>query len=237
MTCTKKSSMVLAAVLSLILFVPLTFGQTTRRPISDFVQAQGTFCIDDGSGGCLLFIPPVRNFVGWGDTTSSMGVSVDYAGLANACFGNAFGTKTTGTVTERALPDGRAEVTVLLFTKNALTWVVQPLDFVNGPVAFGHRWNATSPTCVLDGTPPALGNSFLETKFINTAPGVPLPDLLQLIFFPNPGQQLTEYVFQAQATGTLANGESGSVTVVQTANPIARSNIQAAVINLRRTGK
>jgi hypothetical protein len=236
MMCTRNSSIALATVLSFVLLVPLTFGQTTRRPISDFVQTQGTLCIDNGSGGCFLFVPPVPNFVGWGDATSSMGISVDYAGLANTCFGNAFGTKTTGTVTERALADGRAEVTVLLFTKNALTWVVQPLDFANGPVIFGHRWNASSP-CVLDGTPPALGNSFLETKFINTAPGDPLPDLLQLIFFPKPGQQLTEYVFQAQATGTLANGESGSVTVAQTANPVVRSNVQAAVINLRPTGK
>jgi hypothetical protein len=45
-----------------------------------------------------------------------------------------------------------------------------------------------------------------------------------------------EFVFQAQATGPLANGAPGRVTVVQTGN-VVRTNVQAAVINLRATGK
>ena len=108
------------AGLAAVLLAPLAFAQTTQRPISDFVQAQGTFCFPNGSGGCLLFVPPVPNFVGWGDQAGNLGASVDYAGLANACFGNAFGTTTSGVITERALANGRAEDTVLLFTQNAL---------------------------------------------------------------------------------------------------------------------
>jgi hypothetical protein len=218
----------LAVVLAAVLLAPLAFAQTTQRPISDFLEAQGTLC---GSGGCL-FIPPVPNFVGWGDPVANLAVSVDYAGLANACFGNAFGTTTSGIITERALADGRAEDTVLLFTKNALTWVVQTFDFVNGPVVFGHRWNTNSPTCTLNGESPALGTSFLHVKFTNTAPGAPLPDLLQLFS----SGLVIEYVFQAHATGPLANGAPGMVTVAQTGN-IVRTNVQAAVINLRATGK
>jgi hypothetical protein len=62
-------------------------------------------------------------------------VSVDYAGLVNAYIEEASGgTKslgimtTEGTITERKLPYGRAEVTVLLRTKNALTYVVRPTE-------------------------------------------------------------------------------------------------------------
>lgn len=40
---------------------------------------------------------------------------------------------------ERPLADGRAEVTVILHTKNALTWVVDGDDFANGELLFGHR--------------------------------------------------------------------------------------------------
>jgi hypothetical protein len=183
-----------------------------------------------------LFVPPVPNFEGWGDFVNNLAVSVDYAGLANACFGNAFGTSMSGVITERALANGRAEDTVLLFTHNALTWVVQPIDFKNGPVVFGHRWDTTSPVCTLNGASPTLGTSFLHIKFTNTAPGAPLPDLIQLFASPAPGQGLIEYTFQANATGPLANGAPGMVTVVQTGN-IVRSNVQAAVVNLRATGK
>jgi hypothetical protein len=225
------------AGLAAVLLAPLAFAQTTQRPISDFLEAQGTFCIPNGSGGCLLFVPPVPNFIGWGDQAGNLAVSVDYGGLANTCFGNAFGTTISGVITERSLANGRAEDTVLLHTQNAMTWVVQPQDFVNGSVVFGHRWNTNLPTCTLNGASPTLGTSFLEIKFTNTAPGAPLPDLIQLLFSPASGQTLIEYAFQAHATGPLANGAPGMVTVVQTANPIARSNIQAAVINLRATGK
>jgi hypothetical protein len=226
----------LAVVMAAVLLAPLARAQTTQRPISDFLEAQGTFCFPNGSGGCLSFVPPVPNFVGWGDQAGNMAVSVDYAGLANACFGNAFGTTMSGSITERTQADGRAEDTVLLFTQNALTWVVQPEDFVKGSVVFGHGWNTNSPVCTLNGAPPALGKSFLHIKFTNTAPRAPLPDLMQLLFSPASGQGLVEYTFQANASGPLANGAPGMVTVVQTGN-MARTNIQAAVINLRATGK
>jgi hypothetical protein len=67
-----------------VLLAPLTFAQTTQRPISDFLETQGTFCIPNGSGGCFLFVPPVPNFVGWGDQAGSLAVSVDYAGFNHA---------------------------------------------------------------------------------------------------------------------------------------------------------
>lgn len=117
--------------------------------------------------------------------------SVDYAGLANAYIESAsgetvsLGTTTDGTIIERKLSDDRTEVTVLLRTRNALTYIVRPtedpndIDFASGPLLFGIR----APD-VLEGATPALGESFLQVVFINTAPGDPLPDLLQLFFDP-----------------------------------------------------
>ncbi len=181
-----------------------------QRSIEDFVNAQGTFCIDDGSGGCYLFVPPVANFIGWTDVAEEISASVDYAGLADAYAGGAFGTETTGTVTERPLKDGRAEVHVRLHTTNALSWVVDGLDF-NGPLLFGHR----APD-VLTGAEAALGESFLHVKLINTAPGAPLPDLIQLLVAPEPGQELVFLSFTARADGLLADGTPGRLQVAQT---------------------
>ena len=217
--------------------VTLAQGKAVQRPIGDFVNAQGTFCIDDGSGGCLIFVPPVANFVGWdtlqevppqqGNVQPVRCASVDYAGLANAKFeelsGISFGTTTSGTVTEHPLADGRAEVSVRLHTKNALTWVVSggdnnACDFATDPLLFGHR-----VPDVLAGADAALGESFLQVKFINTAPGAPLPDLEQLIFAPELGQEFPSFIsLTARADGTLRgnfgvpDGTPGKAEVIQT---------------------
>jgi hypothetical protein len=170
--------------------------------------------------------------------TFSKFVLVDYAGLVNATYGGVFGTQITGTVVERPLRDGRAQVTVNLDTTNALTWVAECCDFANGTLLFGHR----APE-VLAGADAALGDSFFHISFTNTAPGAPLPDLIQLFSAPAPGQQIQEFVFHATADGTLRSafgvpdGTPGKVTVSQTGNLAARSNLQASVINVRQTGK
>jgi hypothetical protein len=188
----------------------LVVAAAGQRPIEDFVSAQGTYCLDDGMGGCFLFVPPVANFLGWYDPAAELAASVDYAGLAVAHAGGAYSTETTGRVTERPLKDGRAEVHVRLHTKNALSWVVDGFDF-NGPLLFGHR-----ALDVAAGAEPALGESLLHIKFINTAPGDPLPDLIKLFVEPELGQELIFMSFYAQADGPLADGTPGRVQVVQT---------------------
>src|SRR5262245_7980920 len=103
-------------VLGFLMCATVTLGQgkSVQRPVDDFVKAQGTFCIDDGSGGCVVFIPPVANFLGWdtlqevppqkGNVQPARCASVDYAGLADAKIKEvsggtiSFGTTTTGTV-------------------------------------------------------------------------------------------------------------------------------------------
>jgi hypothetical protein len=205
----------LGIIASLIVLVPAqTAGaSSTIRPISDFVNTQGTFCIPNGSGGCLVFVPPVANFIGWTDplTNPQRAISVDYAGLSDKVPGHAgaFGTTTTGTIVETPLADGTAEVDVHLHTTNGLTYAIgcatrnptpqfPNCDFGSGPLLFGHR-----ALDVFNGLDPTLGTSDMEVRFINTAPGAPLPDLLQLLGSPQPLQAAEYLSIRAQATGTL----------------------------------
>src|SRR5437588_3883075 len=142
---------------------------TATRPIMEFVDAQGTYDIG------FLFVPPVENYVGWTDPDHGLSMSVDYAGIADDFYGGVFGTTFGGTVTERRLADGRAEVTVVLRTTDALTYVVNGFDFAGGPLLFGGR---PAPGGI-QGTV-ALADCELRVTFINTAPGAALPDLIQL---------------------------------------------------------
>ncbi|PYV93710.1 MAG: hypothetical protein DMG05_00495 [Acidobacteria bacterium] len=82
---------------------------------------------------------------------------------------------------------------------------------------FGHR-----VPDVLAGADAALGESFLQVKFINTASGASLPDLEQLIFAPELGQEFRFISLTARADGTLranfgvADGTPGKAEVIQT---------------------
>lgn len=62
------------AVLGLVLLPTLASATTTKQPISDFVDAQGT---------TFVFVPPVADFIGFTNIVENLCASVDYAGLAN----------------------------------------------------------------------------------------------------------------------------------------------------------
>lgn len=175
------------------------------RPISDFVDTQGTYCIDDGAGGCYLLVPPLENFLGWFDPSNPGRLSsIDYAGIAEDYIvsngGTPLGTQTSGTVVERPLDDGRAEVSVVLQTKNALTWVTPDGDYATGDenLIFGHKVLE-----VMSGATPGLCQSLFKLTFINSSPGADLPDLVQLAFFPEPDQELQSVSIQCNADGPL----------------------------------
>jgi len=194
-----------------------------QRPISDFVNAQGS---------TRLFIPPIPDFIGWSDNppngcNSTKFASVDYAGVAagwlEANGGPSLGTELSGSVTERPLPDGRAEVTVVLQASNALSWVVGfPIsDLATDPPIFGYRATAILADPSLK---PALSTSLLQVKFTNTAMGDPLPDLVNAFILGNalPGQSLTTLSFRSTGSGPLhaqsgvPEGTRGKLTVEQT---------------------
>lgn len=191
----------------------------TFRPIQEWVDAQGTFCLGEPPN-CFLFVPPVPNFLGLNDPQSELGMSVDYAGLADLACGGIAGTTFAGTVREKVLPDGRAEVTVELLTTNAIAWVIdlpipppQANPFGEAPVLFGVRWEDDDGDCVLDGAP-ALANSQLKVTFIISAPGAPLPDLLPVLFFTD---DVLAISFHAEAVGELPDGTPAIAEVHQVA--------------------
>lgn len=213
----------LAVILMMVGSINPAFGKdnATIRPISDFVAAQGTYCLDDGAGGCLLFVPPVDNYLGWGALASNHFALIDYAGVAAKWLKNGYGkdlgTTMAGTVLERPLPDGRAQVNVLLSTSNALAWAIDGFDYASGPLIFGHR----APE-VAAGAEPGLADCLLQIEFKNTAPGAPLPDIIQLFFAPLPGQEVRVLSFRSTASGPISayfgvpEGTPGRLVVTQT---------------------
>ena len=216
---TSASAAVAGAVAILLLGMIATNGgqgaapSVKIRPIEDFLDAQGT-----------LPFPAELQSAGWTDPKTMRFAQVDFTGLGNKWIeeqsGGAMslGTETEGQVIERPLPDGRAEVTVLLHTRNALTWVVEPWTFdpYGDPLVLGNRAQE-----VLNGADPALGESFYKWVFINTAPGAPLPDQLAEIVV-GPTVETLMLSFEANADGTLQDafgvpgGTPGRAQVTQT---------------------
>jgi hypothetical protein len=161
---------------------------TLTRPVEDFVEAQGSF----GFGVIVGF---------YGQEYSKVAV-IDYAGqiyreVPIACGApGPFEPVYSGSVTERPLNDGRTMVHVKLHTSDAVTFV---LDLTNGALIFG-----VGPCDAVNGVPPTLGESHLDLKFITAdPPGSPMPDWVQLIAAPEPGQEIVQQLFVAHATGPL----------------------------------
>lgn len=203
------------------------------REIEEWIGAQGTFCLSpawdcaENPEECLLFVPPFENYFGWSAFPPPPGVagyfaSFDYAGVAARKIeeegGDPIGTTFEGHIRERPLDDGRAEVRVILHTDNALVWANECCDFATSPVLFGAR-----STEVLEGAEPVLGKFFMDLTFVNTAPGAPMPDFMQLVYCPEPGQELRMLRTSANAKGPLREafgvpeGTPGSLTVSETA--------------------
>jgi len=178
-------------------------GPAVQRPLSDFLDVQGTYCLPDGQGGCLILNSPLPNYFLLTDEDRNRKAAIDYAGLAAEYAlsqGLDFGTQVNGTVTERPVSDGRALVRVNLVTTNAFTWVVSGFNTATSPVIFGNRIAE-----VLAGVAPALGDCTLSIEFLNFFPGAPLPDLLLVLVPPENGfpVALRRLTFTASALGEV----------------------------------
>ncbi len=80
------------------------------------------------------------------------------------------------------------------------------------------------------GAEPGLGTSHLHVKFTNTAPGDPLPDLLQLLLDPADGQALLYMQFIANAQGPLEDGSSGCLHTTQLSPIVQDNDINSGVV-------
>jgi hypothetical protein len=203
-----------------------------HRPISDFVNAQGT---------TQIFVPPVNDVVGWATPSDDpvLFAWIDYVGVADDFLAGALGTSTSGKVIEQPQKDGRAKVHVNLHTRNALALVIE-LDFscipppppnqdpdltcvfdqiANKQPIFGFR-----PQEVDEDHPASLVEAKFDVEFFNTEPGADLPDLV-VAMDPDqapPGFALLSEKFSAHGDGTVRDSDTdgtspGRLTVVQTA--------------------
>ncbi len=181
----------------------LTF-KPVKRSLSEFLAAQGTYCIPVGEGGCLTFLDPLPNFLGLTDENRNRCAIVDYAGIAHRWLKTAsggdidLGTSISGSVKEVALIDRRAEITVHLDITNALIFTLAGCDAPESPAEFGRRVPE-----ILAGGNPALGTARVDFRLIVAAPGLPLPDLFQVQIFPQSGQELELHMSQAHGEGPL----------------------------------
>jgi hypothetical protein len=176
-----------------------------QRPIADFIAGQGTWCMDNGSGECMLYAKPVANHIGFYDIDKRKLMMIDYATTTNSYLrdkaGRDFGTTFDGEIREEPTGDGRYRVTVHLRTQNALAYVLNGEDIMASPLFIGAR-----PIDLMEMTPEAkaqvaTGNLDMMITYINVAAGLPVPDLMQLVRAPQPGQQLLESQFTFKGTG------------------------------------
>jgi len=176
------------------------------RPIGDFLITQGTFCSPGPDGSCQLYAPPVPNQLAWMDQAKDEAIWVDYTGMGNGWYGSQppyqpYGTQVNGTIMEQMRPDGSVMVTVDLQSSKAMGYIVRGRDLRN-PAMAGYQ----VPELVDGKTSPMLGNATLHLMYVNRAPGLPVPDLNQLILAPEPGQQLVDVRFNYDADGTMRDG-------------------------------
>jgi hypothetical protein len=198
-----------------------------HRPISDFVDAQGT---------TQVFVPPVNDVRAWTtplDETPLSFAWIDYVGVADDFLDGDLHTGTSGMVTEQPNGDGRAKVNVVLHTHRALAWVIDLVldDTVLEQIAgktpfFGYRAQEVD-----DDHRPALVEVTFETAFLNTAMGAPLPDLVKAEALGEPpnGYEPLALTFRAHGLGATRDAETGDET------GRARLTVEQVGVDLNRT--
>ncbi len=226
--------MILGSIAVTLLGIVGPAAAATQRPLADFINNQGS---------TSFYWPPFPDYFGWvnqDQLVSSTGkplqcrfALIDYTGLGAAYLaahgGPWVGTTVSGSVTERPLADGRAEVTVVLHTTNALTFA-QTCDNIgpDNPDAFGYQQAELLANPALQ---PGLSEVDFQAVFKNTAPGAPLPDLVQQNVCSNfpldchpfpPGFEPVSMDIRANGSGPLhvsagvPEGTPGRLEVTQT---------------------
>jgi hypothetical protein len=188
----------------------------TKRPLSDFLDAQGT---------TEFFFPPVQDMLAWTDLEFVNFALVDYAGLANDYIESvdpafSLGTEVKGRVLECVGKDGTVTIKVLLSTENALGFaqsvdelIASGFDFLNTPTTFGSKAQD-----VLDGAEPALGSVNLRATFTMPNSGDPLPDIRIMYQEELADHSPATIDIRSTTVGTLPDGTEASLHIQQVAD-------------------
>jgi hypothetical protein len=205
--------------------------KTVTRSFDEWLAAQGTYCWPDDEGGCFIFNDPVPNYTAWYDPDSWYAIWPDYAGLAAAWLyaesGGAIdiGTNITGKVTERTRADGTALIHINLRATEALIF---GLNWDTWESLFGY-W---PQEVAYEGKEPVLGNVSMNLKFVMPEPGMPLPDLIEVSFFPEENMYVEFMSVKCKAEGDLREATGypegtwgrARITQVNTAIPMPHNN-------------
>jgi hypothetical protein len=200
-----RQTFMLAATVALLAFLgPIQANAqgARQRPFSDWLDAQANVNPATCYSTTPAWLPPDFSVIALADYTGKIGACVQNLG------GPAINTTVKGTVSERDLPDGTAEILVNVHFTNALAYAG---EFGVG-VTFGYY-----PGTELLGHPelkPGLANGHLQVQFIILYPGAPLDDLIFT--------DVTFIRFSATASGPLRaafdvpEGTPGRFVVSQT---------------------
>ncbi|HEX6127788.1 MAG TPA: hypothetical protein VF071_02080 [Candidatus Limnocylindria bacterium] len=195
----RRLTAVLMAIAILVMAAtPALAGKASTRPLSDWLDAQ-QLVLDP-------MVPIELLVISWYEPDSGEQYLADMDGRVamwvTANGGAAHMPSISGSVHERLLPDGRALVKINLRFNEAITYVWRDEnnfeDFPEGPELFGYRASE-----IADGADPVLGDGWFSISFINPVPGGPLPELGQLAFEPDEGQEVIDVSFHAAARGPL----------------------------------
>jgi hypothetical protein len=173
-------------------------AQTTQRPLSDWLAPN--------------LAEPILEI--WFEPGNPDFAFVDYFGRMATNNGLSLGSSFDGTVTERARKDGRADVHVVLHSRNVLAYAYDTAHA--NKIVFGH-----TGAQIAGGADAALADVLLTVDFINSAPGAPLPSLSRLSFFPSANYTLTKTNLVTSADGTfraaygVADGTVGKMQITQ----------------------
>jgi len=189
-------------------------GKVVQRDLQEWLNAQGTLL------PLNPLLPQTPRTFNWVNNPDVNGDGVDegpryilwydYAGVLgrSTSYGGVFGPDSiVGTVTERSIGQGMAEVTAKLHVSGALIWVTTWDDahqngtwFRTGPTVFGHRETEMLADPSLE---PARAEVNFTATFLNEV-GAPLPDMIAV---NNSGRWLSfQVVLNAKGPLTEAFG-------------------------------
>jgi hypothetical protein len=165
-----KNFLLIVLVMTVLAILQVSAAGTRQRPFSDWLSAQASSFNPNNCASSVLgwLTPDLANFA-----------RADYSGKIGDCItahgGPVFTPEFSGTVTERDLPDGTAEVLVIhRFANTDVVARDQTLGGNPAPAVLGYN------PAELFGQPElesALANGMIQVKFIIPQPGAPLPDL------------------------------------------------------------
>lgn len=165
-----KNFVLIGLVMTVLAITQVSAAGTRQRPFSDWLSAQGSTVVPVTCASTVL---------GWATFDFATFARADYSGKIGNCITNnggpVFTPEFSGTVTERDLPDGTAEILVIHHFAN--TYLVARDQTQAGnprPAILGYN------PAELFGNPglqSALGSGMIQVRFIIPQPGAPLPDL------------------------------------------------------------